>query len=244
MYEDVQYDAMFRRRSVRKYSRPLEPDMMDKVRNFAHSLIPLHPEIRTELRFLDNEEVKGLFKVDAPHFLALYSEPADGSAANAGFMLQQMDLFLSANEIGSCWQGGSWPVAMGQGEKRTNFISLAFGMSAEDVHRQNVSEFKRKPLGEVTALKGMEDLLEPGRLAPSAMNKQSWYFSGSEDAVRVHCARSSLSGRMNQINAGIALYHIWLAALHERGGAQLAIETDGDGDSPKGYSYVASVMLK
>jgi nitroreductase len=244
MYEDVLYDAMFRRRSVRKYSGPLEPDMMDKVRNFAHSLTPLRSEIRTELRFLDNEEVKGLFKVDAPHFLALYSEPADGSAANAGFMLQQMDLFLSANGIGSCWQGGSRPVAMGQGEKRADFISLAFGMPAEQVHRRDVNEFKRKALGEVTSLEGMEKLLEPGRLAPSAMNKQSWYFTSSENVVRVHHARSSLLNRMNRINAGIALCHIWLAALHEMGGAELVIEEDGDGGSPKGFSYVASVRTK
>ena len=47
---------------------------------------------------------------EAPHFLAFFSEVKDGYAANAGFMMQQMDLFLSANGIGSCWQGGPKPI--------------------------------------------------------------------------------------------------------------------------------------
>ena len=55
------------------------------------------------------------------------------------------------------------------------------------------------------------------RAGPLAMNNQSWYFTGSNDEINVYWARSAMNGRMNQINAGIALCHLWLAAAHEGG---------------------------
>ena len=237
---DALYDAIFKRRSVRSYSGPLTAEMMEKVEEFARSLTPLHPGIRTELRLLNGDDVRGPFKVAAPHFLVLYSEPGEGSAANAGFLLQQMDLFLSSNGIGSCWQGGPRPSEGHSADGKEFIISLALGMSDGEVHRRDVREFKRKVMGEITSLTGMNELLEPARLAPSAMNRQNWYFTGDRNGIRVHHARSVLIGRMNQVNAGIALCHIWLAALHSGKDARLVCEEEVS--SPKGYSYAASVV--
>lgn len=243
MHEDALYDAIFKRRSVRRYAGPLEPGTMEEVERFAHSLKPLFPDIRAEVRFIGGDDLRGPFKVEAPHFLAIFSEAKEGFAANAGFMLQQMDLFLSSRGIGSCWQGGPRPTRDVKKVSDRNFvISLAFGMPAEEVHRQSVSEFKRRPLREMTDIQGMERLLEPARLAPSGMNRQSWYFTGNEDVIRVHHARSVITDRMNQVNAGIALCHLWLATLHDGGRAELALEKDAGQDAPRGFSYVASVF--
>lgn len=65
----------------------------------------MFPGIRTGTRAFDNKEVKGMLKIDAPHFLVFFSEPEEGYLVNAGFMLQQLDLYLSAKGIGSCYQG-------------------------------------------------------------------------------------------------------------------------------------------
>lgn len=242
--KEEMYEAIFKRRSVRRYAGPLDAGALAEVESFARFLKPLHPDIRTEVRVLNDDGVRGPFKVAAPHFLAIYSEAADYHAANAGFMLQQMDLFLSSQGIGSCWQGGPKPAGDAKKVSGLNFvISLAFGRPGEDVHRRSVAEFKRKPMRDITDTRGMDDMLEAARLAPSGMNRQSWYFTGNENAVEVHYARSVMTDQMNRINAGIALCHLWLAALHAGRSGEVVIEPSGRGASPKGYTYVASIDL-
>lgn len=239
------YNAMFRRRSVRRYMPgPLDPEMMRAVSSFTASMRPLFPDIRVELRFLGEEDVGGMFKVAAPHYLALYSEKKEGKEANAGFLLQQADLFLSANGLGSCWQGGPRPV---RGTQRPSgldhVVMLAFGRAAEKVHRDR-SKFRRKEISDITDLADHREILEAARIAPSGLNNQSWFFNGGGGMVHGHAARSAVTGPMNRINVGIALSHMRLAAEHEGYRAAFAIREDGRHSAPRGYAYVASMDLQ
>jgi Putative TM nitroreductase len=245
MEQDELYDAMFKRKSVRKYAPgQLDAATMQKVVSNLTGLKPLFPEIRTELRIMTNSEVRGMFKVDAPHFLAFFSEVKDGYATNAGFMMQQMDLFLSANGIGSCWQGGPKPIRESREASELEFVTLmAFGPPAGDIHRKTVSEFDREPLAKISVVKGYDDLLEPARLAPSGMNNQPWFFSGGNGAIHVSTAKSVIVDRMNQISAGIALYHMWLSATHSSMNVEFRRDHSGDANAPKKYSYVASMII-
>ena len=245
MTQDDLYEAIFRRKSVRKYAPgKLDPTMMEKVVSHLAELKPLFPEIRTEIKVMTSQDVKGMFKVDAPHFLAFFSEVKERSPTNAGFMLQQMDLFLSANEVGSCWQGGPKPIRESMGTSELEFVILmAFGSPAEDIHRKNVAEFKREPLEKISNVKGYGDLLEPARLAPSGMNNQPWFFSGENGAIDVSYARSMIVDRMNQISSGIALCHMWLAANHSNKKVEFRIDRSADANPPKKYSYVASMLI-
>jgi nitroreductase len=244
MGQDELYEAIFRRKSVREYAPgPLDADALAKISSFMTGLRPAFPGIRTELRIMTNAEVRGMFKVDAPHFLAIFSETKEGHMANAGFVLQQMDLFFSANGIGSCWQGG--PKAVGKARSASDLefvILMAFGRPAGDSHRKNALEFERKPLAKISDVKGYDDLLEPARLAPSGMNNQPWYFTGGNGTIHVHSAKSLVFRRMNLISAGIALSHLLLAAAHSRRTAEIVIDRSGEANPPKGYSYVASMM--
>ena len=237
------YEAMFKRRSIRRYAGPINADAMAEVEDFARSLRPLDPGIRTEVRFLEDGGVRGPFKVAAPHFLAIYSEATGDHAANAGFMLQQMDLFLSSRGIGSCWQGGPKPPKEAREASGLKYvIGLAFGRPGGEVHRRSVAEFKRKPLAEVTDIEGMDDVLEAARLAPSGMNRQGWYFTGGDGSVDVLSARTPLAGRMGRIDAGIALCHLWLSASHGGKVADVVIEPPSAGVR-RGYDYVATVKM-
>ena len=244
MAQNGLYEAMFRRKSVRKYAGELGSDAMEMVVSHMALLSPLFPEIRTELKVMTNPEVRGMFKVDSPHFLAFFSEVKDGYAANAGFMMQQMDLFLSANGIGSCWQGGPKPRRESRAASELEFVTmLAFGPPAEEVHRKSITEFDRRPLSETSDVRGHEDLLEPARLAPSGMNNQPWYFTGGDGEIHVSSANSLIVDRMNHISAGIALCHLWLAATH--GGKTVEFRNDRPSNAkpPRKYSYVASMTI-
>ena len=109
-----------------------------------------------------------------PHYLCLYSEKKDGYLMNAGFMLQQIDLSLSANGYGSCWIGLGKPAGSPPEAKGLDYIiMLAFGKAAEPVYRANTTEFIRKSLPEITQIAGAEQLLEPVQLAPSASNMRA-----------------------------------------------------------------------
>lgn len=238
------YQAMFSRRSVRKYDPgKLDAATMDRVVSFTTTMRPLFPEIRTELRFLGPDDVKGMFKVDAPHFLAIYSEKRPGYEANAGFLLQQADLFLSSMDLGSCWQGGPRPVrGMRQVSGLDFVVMLAFGRSLEAVHRDR-SEFKRKALSEITDLTDHFHILEAARVAPSGINNQSWYFTGSDGTIHAYAARSAVTDSMNHINVGIALAHMWLASEHEGKRATFTVEERGRERVPRGFAYVASLSI-
>ena len=141
MDEEKLYEMIFMRKSIRKYeSTPLDQGTMEMVHSQIASLKPLVAGIKTEIRMLRNEEVKGMFKADAPHYLAIYSEEKEGFAANAGFMLQQLDLFFSANGIGCCWLGGSKPTKKVEPFAGLEFvIILAFGKASETLQRNSVT---------------------------------------------------------------------------------------------------------
>ena len=246
MDNEMLYETIFKRKSIRKYeSAPLDQTTLEEVRSQIASLKPMLPGIRTEIRMLGTEDVKGMFKADAPHYLAIYSEEKEGFAANAGFMMQQLDLFFSARGIGCCWQGGPKPTKKVEPAAGLEFvIILAFGKPAEALQRKSVAEFKRRQLSEISDIKGSDDLLEPVRLAPSGINNQSWYYRGDANRIDAYYAKSMISDEMNQINVGIGMCHLWLSAVHHRKEIVLSIEDPGEDRTPKGYRYVVSAKMK
>jgi hypothetical protein len=246
MDEEKLYETMFKRKSIRKYeSTPLDKSTLEKVHSEIASLKPMVPGIKTEIRLLGTDDVKGMFKAEAPHYLAIFSEEKEGFAANAGFMLQQMDLFFSANGIGCCWQGGPKPTKKVESIAGMEYIiMLAFGKPTETLHRKTVAEFKRRQLSEISDIKGSDELLEPVRLAPSGINNQSWYYRGDENRIDAYYAKSMVTDQMNQINVGIGLCHLWLSVTHARKQVEFIVDSKAVEKAPKGYRYVISANIK
>ncbi len=238
------YDAMFKRRSVRKFdAAPLDAETLAKVSAFLGTVRPMFPDIKTELKVLAGSDVKaGLTKAKMPHFVAAFSEKKPLARANVGFMLQQVDLFLSANGIGSLWQGN--PTPAGKFSDLDFVIMIAFGKANEEVHRTSVAEFKREPLDKVSKAFGVDDLLEPARLAPSAMNGQPWLFTGDEKAIHFYCGQSAMFDKWNKIAIGVAACHAWIAAVHSGKSVEFIIDDRAEGETPKKYAYVVTMRIR
>ncbi len=241
MIKNKLYETIFRRKSIREYVlTPLDEHTLAEIMSHTSALKPLFDDIKIEIKLLSQEDVKGLFKAKGPHYLAVFSEAKDGYLTNVGFTLQQMDLFFSANEIGSCWQGMPKPTKEILSRSRFEFvILLAFGKPKEKLHRESVSEFKRKPLGEITDVKAADELLEPARLAPSAMNKQLWFFTGSASTIHAYRAKSSLLtafmfDRTSKISMGIAICHVWIAAEHFGNQVEFVNDKEAQNNPPSG----------
>lgn len=243
------YDVIFHRKSVRKYDmEPLSEEVFAEVTAYAKSIKPLDANLKYDFSYLGAKDVKNLLPIKAPHYICIYSEKQDPYLMNAGFVLQELDLYLSAQGMGTCWLGMAKPAKeVPQNQNGLSFvIMLAFGKALEPVHRERVEDFKRKTLDQITDLKNAEELLEPVRLSPSATNSQPWYFSGSLDEVvvsrvKLGMVKAVVYNTMNRIDMGIALKHLMLSAEHV--GRTALIDFD-EVPCPKGYEFMARVKLE
>ncbi|MGE5627973.1 MAG: nitroreductase family protein [Solirubrobacterales bacterium] len=240
------YSAIFKRKSIRKYKKePLEQNKLEIIQDFIKKLVPLNADIKTEIVILSEEAIKVLLPIKAPHYLTFYSETKEDYLPNAGFMLQQMDLFLSANGIGSCWLGLGVPKKETGSRNGLNFvITMAAGYADEPLYRADVSEFKRNQLREISTL-DREELLTAVRVAPSASNTQPWYLSGSADKIVIsrklpNFLKAALYGKFNQIDVGIAMCHLKISAEHM---GKTLIFSKENVEMPKGYEYNFTASL-
>ncbi len=242
------YNAIFHRKSIRKYNMtPLPADTLGKLQEYASSTKPLDESIRYEFVYLGSADVKNLLPIKAPHYICLYSQIKGNYLMNAGFLLQQIDLYLSANNLASCWLGMAKPSK--EVPKQINglefVIMLAFGNTTEPIYRANTSEFMRKSLSEISSVADADSMLEPVRLAPSSSNTQPWFFSGDGDVMTVsrkklNLLKAPFYGKMNQIDIGIALFHLWLSGNHQ--GKVVSYSFDKDA-APNGYEFMAKATI-
>jgi len=245
------YETIFKRKSIRQYDlTPLDEHTLAEVMAHTSALKPLYADIKIEMKLLSQKDVKGLFLAKAPHYLAVFSEPKDRYLANAGFMLQQMDLFFSANGIGSCWQGMPKPTKEILNGSTFEFVILmAFGKPKERLHRENVLKFQRKQFREITDIKGADRLLQPAHLAPSAMNWQQWFFTGTSSTLHAYRANSSLLTtsmieRVSKVSMGIAICHVWIAAKHFGKEVGFISDKGAQNNPPDGREYIITIRIK
>lgn len=250
MTEQQLYEAIFHRKSIRKYEMAVLPESTThQVKDFAATVKPLDANIRYELSFESTEDVKNLLPIKAPHYVCLYSEKKGNYLMNAGFIMQQIDLYLSANNLASCWLGMAKPVKLVQNMKNglEFVIMLAFGNSNEIIHRKETSEFNRKSLSAISTVSGFDsaELLEPVRLSPSASNSQPWFFSGTTEQIivsreKLNLIKAALYGRMNQIDIGIALCHLWLSLKHQGKSTEFDFKAEA---APAGYEFMTKARI-
>lgn len=232
------YDYIYKRKSTRKYDMtPIDNDTLNKIKDFANNLKRLSPDIQTDYQITN--DAKNLLPIKAPYYFMLSSEPTGDYLQNIGFMWQQMDLYLSSLGLGSCWLGMAKPT----NDFNTKYqfvIALAFGNPIESPYRE-LSQFNRKPLPEISI--GNDNRLESARLAPSATNSQNWFFDCTSDNIDVYqkklnFAKALMYDKMNKVDMGIALCHLYLATQHNNN--EFIFEKHSNKDK-KGYEYIGTV---
>lgn len=219
----TKYEAIFRRKSVRKYrADQIDEKILDEIRGFGKDTVGVRSDIRVKWMVYraSDRNVKGLFQVKAPYYAALYSEVCEDCYMNAGCLMQQLVLYLHTIGIGSCYQGGA-KLKESQEEDMELMMILAFGYPDEPLERGS-SEFKRIELKKLVKANApvsrmQRKLLEPARLAPSAMNQQPWRFVVTENRIHLFVRRPGIVGYQKQLNknmfnAGIVLSHMLIAA--------------------------------
>jgi len=251
MNESALYESIFKRKSIRDYDpKPIDSNRLEEISKNLQSLKPMIAGIKTEFKITSPDQVTRKFRNKAPHFIAAFSESKDAYKVNVGFMLQQMDLYFSATGVGSCWLGIPQPTREVTQSSNLEFIILmSFGNSNETLYRANTSEFKRRSLSEITNVAGADELLEPARLAPSAVNLQNWYFTGNKNEIHAYSSKSglfrtALGGSYFPVNMGIALCHLQIAAEHFGFSTKVVLDSSKDKNPPKNLEYVATFEIE
>jgi nitroreductase len=234
-----------RRKSVRSYlETPLPEETLSEVRAFATGATHLFPGNKTAFRVLGRDEIRSMTPLKAPHYLVFYSERDPDSDMNCGFIMEQVDLFFFAKGLGSCWLGMAGPVEK-TWQGLPDVIMLAFGTPEEDVHRMNPTVYKRKPLVDIASEGTLPDIMESVRLAPSAMNKQPWYFCGDAQSCKAFSVPGTgfvnLADRWRFIDLGIALSFLFISARAE--GKQVSFRREDSTPCGTGKEYMLTCRL-
>lgn len=220
------YESIFERRSVRNFRKEdIGQEILEGMVALYHEMAPLFPGIKTSIEIVEDRDRKakgkfgGVRNVSAPYYLAVYSEEKEKADMNAGYIMQQISLYLFSKGVGSCFQGMAR--CRKESEEGLHFVMLmAFGYpktelsgkenGAKRLSIEELCAYKEKPKRCISAL------LDAARLAPSAMNSQPWRFVVYENRIHVFSKRlvmgQRILGRLNEFNFGIMMANIMVTA--------------------------------
>ena len=219
------YEAIFNRYSVREYRmEKIEPERLEALKRYLKTVALLDEEKPVEFEIVDNidkkQKVHGLWKTEAPYYLAVYCGDDRLSMRNAGYTAEQAVLYLTSKELGTCYLGAT---KAGEDKKDglKRFLVIAFGKASAKPFRDS-SMAHRNSLAALCAFKDepgeqVKSILRAARLAPSSFNSQPWRFVVYSDRLYIFMKKAApFSGKgakaFKEFNMGIMLSHIMLAA--------------------------------
>lgn len=216
------YDMISRRKSFHLFRglglTPIPEDELDAIRAAYAGFEPLCPGIRTAIRILPVKQADG--PRGAEYSILLYSEKKGPYLRNAGYLGEQLDLYLVSRNIGTLWYGIGKP-------RETTYdgldyvIQIAIAKAGPDTQfRTDLGKVKRRPLSETwngPLIDGVSDL---ARFAPSACNSQPWYVENGETLAvyrrfgRLGIMPPHFALYLNRIDMGIYLCFLELCLMH------------------------------
>ena len=152
------FEAIFVRKSVRSYTNEgISPKVLEDILKQFDEINGLFGGVETELAIFDNRQndykMLSLLGIKAPYYLVLYSEEKDRAMMNAGYLMEQLSLYMYTRGIGSCFIGN--PIIKKKyqyRDKKRMMVVMAFGKPKGSCYRKQV-EAKRLSLDELCVYK-------------------------------------------------------------------------------------------
>ncbi len=220
------FETIFARKSIRNFCQErIDWETLEDILKFADSLPMLIKDSKVEFKLVSNIEQKqgfnGPFAIKAPYYICLSAEKTEDYLLNAGYLMQQLNLYIESKGLGTCFLGAANPGrALKSSMKYDYVISLAFGKSKGPVYR-DPSEANRLPEDELVVYKeevssNIRKMLEAARLAPSSLNNQPWRFVVYKNRIHVFARKNPWFAkpldRMKMIDMGIMMANLLIAA--------------------------------
>ena len=229
------YDAIFYRKSIKKYStKRLSINMFEEVRNLCEDMDSLNKEIKIKAHpILKGDSLKFIIKkrhrLVAPHYIVLtvqfpeVEETEDGEGEKSapikyldsvGFAGEELILKLTEMGLATSWLDDNFNkesildfVHLEENEKPVMLIAIGFP-DGNELFRKEDENIDRKPMKKIA--KNVDEkwtnIIECVRIAPSYKNSQPWRFYQNNGSLDIYMKKDS-DENMNQVNMGIALKH-------------------------------------
>jgi nitroreductase len=224
------YDAIFYRRSIKKYSnKRISKDLMQVIKDITDSLDSLDKDIDIQAHIIEREDKikkNKTFRLNAPYYILLTSEQKEGYLQNAGYTLHKVLLELVTLGLGTCWVESSLNIkdigdniGIKEGHIPVTMIAFGYADKNEKLFRKDIEEFKRRSIKDICKRvdSNWKDILEAARLAPSFKNSQPWFFYQGNGCINLYRKIGMHKGKleyMNKIDIGIVLRHIHISGEH------------------------------
>ncbi|MDD4095664.1 MAG: nitroreductase family protein [Oscillospiraceae bacterium] len=230
---DGLYPMIFKRRSFHTFpgGRSLSVEELAEIEAFTSRIRPLTPGTRVAFNIVPREKTnckRGQYCV------LFYSEKNEYYLYNAGYMMEQLDLWLTARDIGVCWYGfGRTREKLKDG--LSFVIMLAIEKAEPGDFRKDYRKSARKPTGEIFEGTDYREVVEVAKYAPSACNTQPWFVRSEPGRLlvsRIRGSRGIIPARLlsfyNKIDIGIFLLFVELGLRHEGRTTEIRLFSDAD----------------
>lgn len=246
------YNTIFKRKSFHRFinvgSDMISPEELAGIEAAYCGFEKLYPEIETAIRIVPASKVN--FKRDAEYCILIYSEKKENYLMNAGFVGEQLDLWLTEHNIGSLWYGIGKPDEKEYMGLEYVIMFAVRKINDETKFRNDMFKSKRKPIEEIWS--GDDPgIAEISRFSPSACNSQPWYTENKDGILTVY--RYKKPGRVGIMSASAASYFnridigIFLCILEicmEKNGIDYDRELYTDDGADREYTKSALYRLK
>ena len=235
------YDAIFYRKSTRKYSnKKVKEGLLEEVKNACSQITYLNKELDIKAHVVDRMGKK--CKVKAPHYIIVTSNKGNDYLQNIGFAMEEVVLKLTTLGLATCWlecnikredilefvqlkdsdeeKNDTIVKSEEKNEESKNvnleqpYSIIAFGYPDEDekLFRTN-KDVDRKRISHVCRKldKNLEKIVEALRWAPSVKNSQPWILYNNSNMVHLYEEKQKKNIKDNKISMGIALRHFDIA---------------------------------
>lgn len=166
------YSLMQKRKSFHtfKENRKLNDRELAQIESLFTSVEPLDNNCQLAFRLVDKAQTSC---GRGEYCILVYSNKAKNYLLNVGYAVEQLDLLLTALDIGVCWYG------MGRTQLKTykdlEFVTMLNIQKVEkEEFRPFIEKTTRKTVEEIWQGDKMEAVSNIVRFAPSACNTQPW----------------------------------------------------------------------
>ena len=245
------YDMIFKRKSFHLFrnvgDEKLTPDELSAIERAYLSFDPIYPEIRTAIRIVPAQTVN--VGRGAEYCIMIYSEKKDNYLMNAGYIGEQLDLWLVKNDIGSLWFGIGKPDEPEYDGMNYVIMFAIHKVSDGTKFRKDLFKSRRKPISEIWSGDTL-GIAGIARFAPSACNTQPWYVENKNGELTVY--RYKKPGKrgimpadavsyFNRIDIGIYLCILEICLYKNGVEFERKLFTDNGGDAELTRSAVYSI---
>ncbi|MEG1458902.1 MAG: nitroreductase family protein [Acetivibrio sp.] len=245
------YEGIYLRRSIRNYRmEKIEDKVLANILNFTDHLEMMNEEQQVRFEIIENVKTKVDGK-NIPYYLVLSAYKTEGYQLNAGFLMEQVMLYLMTKGLGSCFMRYH-NLAVHEIEGFEPVIMLAFGNTDKNIYREE-KKAKRLPLKDMCSFKtavsdDIKKILNASRLAPSSLNSQPWCFVAYDNRIHLFCKKSKIPfepmKKLQYIDVGIALANMYLVAEELWYSSEIVKMDNIKEHSFKNNEYLVSIILQ